>query len=499
MSFEFGVAGWIFVAAVGLTFGAALVGRVRARAETSDEDLAGRSLNRWIIGLSAGTAANSGFIVTGAVGLGYSGGVQWILLPLSWLLGDLVFWSLFPDRLNRMSRAAHATTLSELLTFNISGKWAAAIAILVSILLVVFLSTYTAAQWLAGRKFLAGVFQLSDLSALLLFALTIVGYSSLGGFRGSVYTDLIQALIRIIGTIVALVAVTAFALSNRQAFSSNLASAGDGFLYLLPNGTLLGFIGFVLGYAAAAIGFGLGQPQIVSRYFAGSSPQETKAARWVYIGFVQFTWIAMTLFGVLLRGVMPGISDPETGLSVFFQQHVTAVATGIIFADVYATVASTSNGILVATSQTFLRDVLFRRRKPHEITHTGMTIATLLLGGISILLSLVLPGNVFSIAIGSVSKIGAGVAGPVMIKILSWRHSGPSLLVAILSGIVTAFVWSYLGYDSSLNAALVGIAASLVANWIAFYLIAGVDAASLYKRSSASDDSQQASRIVGPR
>ena len=98
----------VFIVTLVATFGAAILAR---RHSTQDKDggLSEIKLNRWLVGLSAGTTANSGFIVTGAVGLGYAYGLQWVLLPISWLLGDLVFWYLFPARINEVGRESRAT------------------------------------------------------------------------------------------------------------------------------------------------------------------------------------------------------------------------------------------------------------------------------------------------------------------------------------------------------------------------------------------------------
>ncbi len=85
----------VFIIFIALTFGVAFIGRKHA-SKNSEDDLANRDLNKWLVGLSAGATANSGFIVTGAVGLGYTFGTQWIMLPLSWLVGDLIFWKFFP-------------------------------------------------------------------------------------------------------------------------------------------------------------------------------------------------------------------------------------------------------------------------------------------------------------------------------------------------------------------------------------------------------------------
>ncbi len=461
-----GLAAFIFFLTLTATFGTAILGRARARAAGSEEDLAGRRLNRWFIGLSAGAAGNSGFIVTGAVGLGYAGGVHWLLMPFGWMLGDLVFWRLFPAKLNSLAREARAVTLSEMLTFDLSGRVARLVAILVALLLIAFLSTYTSAQWLAGRKFLSGIFDLNGFSALIFFSATIVIYSALGGFRGSVYADTLQALIRIIGTTIAVAAVIWFAEKSPVSFSQNIEAAGGDFLTLFPKGAGFAAFGFVAGYAAAAIGFGLGQPQIVTRYFAGKSPQETRSAWWIYIGFVQATWIAMTIFGIVLRGVMPKIADPETGLSLFFQHNMGAIVSGIIFADVYATIASTSNSLLVAIGQAVYRDLICFRQSVAERKTTTTFSAIFLIGLATIGLSLVLPGNVFSMAIGSIAKIGAAIGGPVMIKTLRWRHSPASLLAAILTGLSTAYLWDHLGYDGLINEAAIGLTCSLLANWL---------------------------------
>jgi len=450
-----------FVLTIVVTYAAALVAR-RWGSEDSHSGLAGRNLNKWLVGLSAGTTGNSGFIVTAAVALGYTGGLRWLLLPCSWLIGDLVFWMLFPSRINALARTSSAVTLSDMLGAGLKAPDGNLVRIFSAMFLAVFLSVYVAAQWLAGEKFLSGSFGLTTYTALLLFAVSIIGYSSLGGFRGSVFTDTVQAIIRLGGTAIALVVVLREASIDPQLFWENLGRAGPDFLCVFPQGVFHS-LAFVGGFAFAAIGFGLGQPQVASRYMAGRSPEETKAAWWIYIGFIQFTWLAMTLFGVALRGVLPHIPDPEAGLSILFRERVGGILTGIIFADVFATIASTSNGILVAITQIVERDLVSR----FHISSSGQNISvglSIVIGGLTIILSLVLPGSVFSLAISAISSIGAGIAGPMMIKLFGWRHTGSSLFVAMLIGISCALVWKWAGFSESFNEAGIGMAVSLGAN-----------------------------------
>jgi Na+/proline symporter len=455
----------IFIITLSLTFTAAYLGRKHSKVRAGG--LANEKLNKWMIGLSAGATANSGFIVTGAVGLGYSFGAQWLLLPISWFLGDLLFWKFCPAKINAVGQQAKATTLSELLNSGLKGKMAKSASILATIIIILCLGAYTSAQWLAGQKFVAGAFEFSGTVSLFLFACLIIAYSSIGGFRGSVYADAVQAVIRLFGTLLALIAILYIAYSDTNSLQQNWTRAGESFLDLLPGNALVASVFFVIGYMFAAFGFGLGQPQLLSRYLSGSSPEETKSAQWIYIGFVQFTWISMTLFGIYLRGVMPEIGDPEAGLSIFFRAHFGDVLTGIIVADIFSTIAATSNSLLIAMSHAVIHDFLpSTRSKQSKSVQT--TFVVLVLGGLTMLGTLFIAerSSVFELAIGAVSLMGAGLAAPILIRIFDAERTGLSLLLSMLAGLISAILWKYAQLDAFINEAAIGILVGFATNFV---------------------------------
>ncbi len=460
----------IFFATLLITFGAAVLGRKHSQSHKNG--LAKESLNKWLIGLSAGATANSGFVVTGAVGLGYSFGPQWLFLPLSWFLGDLIFWKFCAAKLNSVGRISQATTLSELLKSGLTGRASKMASILTTLIIVICLGGYTSAQWLAGQKFVAGAFDLSTATSLALFSGLIVAYTSIGGFRGSVYADTVQAIIRLIGTALALIAIVIFAFEDQNQFMANWQAAGEGFSQWLPGNTLSSIAFFCIGYAFAAFGFSLGQPHLVSRYLAGKSPEETQAAQWIYIGFVQFTWISMTLFGVLLRGIMPDISDPEAGLSIFFYAHFGSIITGIIVADIFATIAATSNSLLIAMSQAVVHDLISSNFKVQESKKLKIGIV-IVLGGLTMLGSILLSDGttVFSLAIASVALMASGLAAPVLIKVFDQPRNGLSLLASVFFGLAAALTWRWLDLEQMLNEAAIGITFGYIANWVVIRFI----------------------------
>lgn len=446
----------IFVGTIAATFLASYWGRRHSRRAAGG--LADEKLNKWLVGLSAGATANSGFVVTGAVGLGYAYGAQWLLLPIAWLLGDMLFWSVFPHRINRVARETAAVTLTDVITADLPRR--RLIKRFVGSIALICLGGYVAAQWVAGQKFLEGAFGFDAWLSLLAFAGLIILYSSIGGFRGSVYADSLQAIIRLIGTALAVIVIAVVATRQGTAFSENISAAGPSFLELAPSGGLTALL-FVLGFAAAGLGFGLGQPQIVTRYMAGSSPSETRAAWWIYIGFVQSTWLAMTAFGVVLRGVMPDLADPETGLSAFFRSETGPILTGIIVADIFATIAAASNSLLIAMAQTAKHDLLLHDAERGE--EGALLPLTLLLGGVTMVASAFASASVFELAISSVAFMGAGLAPAMIAKTLGWKRSAKSVVISIVVGILTAAAWKFIGYSSIVNEAAPGMALGLIA------------------------------------
>ena len=457
----------MFALVIVTTFVVAWKGR-RDAGDEAEAHISKQRLNRWLVGLSAGATANSGFVVTGAVGLGYTYGIYWLLLPFGWFLGDLIFWKYFPHRINSYGTRANATTLADIIKHNLPVGRFHPLAVASTAIVILCLGGYTMAQWVAGQKFLDGAFGISGHWTLILFAALIIAYSSIGGFRGSVYADSIQAITRLLGTLIAFGTVCWFVASDTATFAANIHSAGEGFLDLLGGGTFVSAIGFVFGYAAAALGFGLGQPQVTSRYLAARNPHEALAARWIYIGYVQITWATMTVFGVLLRGVMPDIPDPEKGLTVFVSATLPPLLVGLIVADIFGAIASTANSLLVAMAHA-TRDLFGRERRDY-IPFWWISLA---LGLTTMFAAVALKSHatVFDLAITSVSLMAAGLAPAVAVKVLLWPHTTFSMTAAVFVGFVAALSWRIAGFSGALNEAAIGIILGFLTNFLLSRLV----------------------------
>ncbi len=90
----------------------------------------------------------------------------------------------------------------------------------------------------------------------------------------------------------------------------------------------------------------------------------------------------------------------------------------------------------------------------------------LLLGIVSMVISVNLDSSVVSLVLSSISLLGAALAPAMMVRVLGWRRSGGSVIAAMLVGFVTAALWKFLGFGAILNEAAPGILAGLGVNFL---------------------------------
>ncbi|GEA07516.1 hypothetical protein KUL42_22770 [Alteromonas sp. KUL42] len=424
------------------------------------DEFGGKTYGRFAVGISAAATGNSGFIMTGAVGLGYAYGLQWILLPLSWLIGDLIFWKYGPKKLNGYCSKNNLSNVVEVISGK-GGKPSSYLFIFTLIFVITLLSAYISSQWLAGAKIITGFVDIEPELAIVLFGGFVSAYCIVGKYRGSVYTDLYQGLLMLIVTTLSLYLV--FSLDN-----TIQTGLDDSFYSITGSMSAISVLVFVFGYLTASIGFGFGQLQVTSRYISAKDPVEAENARWIYILFLQYTWIGMTLFGVILRQKSFQVIDPEAALIPFFHENAGAILTGVAVAGIFAAIASTVDSIIISITN-LIKSKSTSFIKSHKFVEplTIFSIAIVTVG-----FSIQSNSSVFSIALISISMIGGVLAGPIIIRLYDFKHTDWSLFISIVTSCIGCIMWRVNGLSSIINEAVIGIGLSFVANYFAYLSIA---------------------------
>jgi len=431
------------------------IGALAAHASNNTETdylLGNRSFGKVFVGLSAGATANSGWIMIGAVGVAYTTGISSLLLVMPTLLGDFVFWSFFPDKINRLSVEQDSQTVPEFLGATVkTPPGRRLIALIVALITLVFVGAYTSAQFAAAAKTLDVFFGVDPKIGALIAAGSIMIYCVTGGLRASIWTDVVQAFVvmfvsfgMLAAAIIAGGGVPAI-LATLHDIDPNLTQLAAGFTPWTLLALMVGF--FFFGFA-----INLSQPQILVRFLAGRSPEETRQARWTYLVYGYSTWIAMLLFGISCRALIPAIDDPEQVLPFYAMQNFPPVLVGIVLAGVFSVIASTADSQLLVCSSALGRDIApaFHRKMSRKYGVNYDRTVTLFVGIFVVMATMNVFSTVFSLVLFAAGAIAGSIGPAMLITLLKRRTNSLALSATMLAGLTTTIVWRILGYSDVL-------------------------------------------------
>ncbi len=163
--------------------------------------LGDRTIGPWAAALSSVASSESGWIVLGAVGMGYSEGASAVWLAVGCLGGYLINWYFIAPRLRKASEKHDAVTLPDLFQslFDPGRKTVRTIA---AVIIFFCMMGYVGAQFTASGKAFEVIFGFPFEYGVAIGAAITVIYTLLGGFRAVVWTDALQAVLMVIGLVI---------------------------------------------------------------------------------------------------------------------------------------------------------------------------------------------------------------------------------------------------------------------------------------------------------
>lgn len=412
--------------------------------DVNDYLTAGYSTPAWIIGLSSVATNNSGYMFIGLVGYTWVAGVSAFWVAMGWLFGDWLVWRGFHRRLREYSEVHPVNTIPALTSQN-PALASSPLRILSAILTLIFLSIYAAAQLKAGSKALHVMFEWPVWLGAVLGAAVVVLYSFAGGLRASIWTDVAQSFVMLLGMVL-LCATAMIHLGSPWALADALRAIDPALLEWAPDHYAFGVGGFILGWVAAGIG-AIGQPHILVRTIALRSPEDIPAARRVYFGwYLPFALLTVTI-GLYARVLLSGeLSDPELTLPIMAQQYLPPVLTGMVLAAIFAATLSTADSMLLSCSAAISQDLIPRFGQSYVRTKVGTLGITLVV----LAIALAAPANVFTLVVFAWSFLG-GTLGPIIVlRVMNARLNRPTAYLMMAAGMGTLILWQALGYADSI-------------------------------------------------
>ena len=439
------------VVAVGVAFS-------RKNKNVDDFYLGGRKLGPFVTAMSAEASDMSGWLLMGLPGLVYLCGIaeaSWTAIGLA--LGTYVNWLILAKRLRNYSSRIDAITVPDFFKKRFRDNTNVLI-VAAAILIIIFFIPYTASGFSTCGKLFGSLFGIDYHLAMIISAIVIVAYTSLGGFLAASTTDFIQSIIMTIALIVVLVFGISVAggwsavAENAQSIPNylSLTATTDG------NGGAVSFGGMsIVSTLAWGLGY-FGMPHILLRFMAIEDPKKIKLSRriasvWVFIAMGVAVVIGMV--GLAMSKVEPSmvLADSETvivAISSLLSKYgvVFALLAGVILAGILASTMSTADSQLLAAASAISQDIMvgtFKLKISAKAKMIAARVTVILIAVLGVVFAWNPNSSVFRIVSFAWAGFGASF-GPVMLFSIFWKRTNKwGAMAGMISGGITVIAWHY--------------------------------------------------------
>lgn len=407
---------------------------------TTDYFLAGRQLGPWVAAISASASSSSAWTLLGVSGAAYLWGFSAIWLLPSVLLGFCFNWFWLAPRIQKLSQAEKAVTLTDLLVPQPHQTMAITIRRAATMIIVFSFTFYIASQFKAAGTSFNSVFDLSFNHAIILGALIIMIYTLLGGFWAVSVTDTLQGLL-MAGTALVLPIAALIHLGGLGEMVTKIDHLQlIGFTSWSGEHSGIAAIGFIIGLLGIGNGYP-GQPHVVNRFMALKDKRSLKQGRVIALTWAMFVYVGMLILGWSGRVIVPFLSDGESVFFAVTQSLFSPMVAGIMIAAVLSAVMSTADSQILVVSSSVAYDL-----KPGQRTHSvlGARLAVLGVCLFATLLALYMDDAIFSRVLFAWHAIGSAF-GPILIVRLMHRqmNNGIALWSMMVGFGLTVFINHY--------------------------------------------------------
>ena len=424
--------------------------------------LGGRKLGPFVTAMSAEASDMSSWLLMGLPGLAYLTGVcdaAWTAIGLA--VGTYLNWLFVAKRIRRYSHQINAITIPDFFAKRYHDK-KNILTCIAALAIVVFFIPYTASGFAACGKLFSSLFGIDYMVAMVVCAVIIVAYTTLGGFLAASTTDLIQSIVMTVALVVVLGYGTYIAggldvvMDNAKSLAGYLSMTAT---HNVETGGANNY-GFITIVSTAAWGLGyFGMPHILLRFMAIEDEKKLVLSRRIATVWVVISMAASIVIGVVgLAMTKVGAIENLTGsnsetiivkIAALLSSHgvFPAMIAGIILAGILAATMSTADSQLLAASSSVSRNLLADFGGIKMDSKKSLIVARVTVVIISVVAVFIArdpSSSVFKIV--SFAWAGFGAAfGPVVLLALFWKRSNKNGAIAGMAvGGIMVFIWKYL-------------------------------------------------------
>ena len=421
---------------------------------TSDKDyfLGGRSMGPWVTAMSAQASDMSAWLLMGLPGsiLAFGLGQAWIGIGLA--IGTALNWILIAKRLRRFSQAANdSITVPQYLSNRFATK-SHGLQITCAVVFLVCFTVYVASAFVAGTKVFTSLFSIDRTVAMLIFAVILIIYTFLGGYKAVCWTDFFQGLLMLVAVLAVPIIIVLTKDLDMNILNNVVVSVKDGeatsnvFItnpFKAPWQEIVSGLAWGLGY--------FGMPHILVRFMAIKKSSMVKKS-----AIVAITWVVLALGAVIFIATFGRILIGERllmaneGNMVFVElarMLFHPAVAGILLSAIIAASMSTADSQLLVASSSFTSDIyrpIIRKKASDKESLWVGRVVVLIIAAVAFFIAMI--GGSGAQAIMDLVECawgGFGSAfGAVIILSLFWRRfTYKGALAGVIAGAVTDIVW----------------------------------------------------------
>ncbi|WP_338786956.1 sodium/pantothenate symporter [Metabacillus sp. FJAT-53654] len=345
--------------------------------------LGGRQLGGFVLAMTMIATYGSASSFIGGPGVAYTRGLGWVLLSMAQLSTGYFVLMVLGKKFAIMARQYKAITLIDFL----KGRYQShAVVIISAVSIIVFLFSAMAAQWVGGARLIESLTGLSYTSALFIFAVSVLVYVIIGGFRAVALTDAVQGVIMFIGTAVLLVA-TIIAGGGIPNIMADLVAENPNLVS--PYGAARDLTPLYVSSFWILVGVGVvGLPQITVRAMSYKNSKAMHKAIVIGTLVIGFIMLGMHLIGVFARPILPEIEVGDTVMPTLTLKVLPPLLAGLVLAAPMAAIMSTVDSLLILVSSAITKDIYLNYINPNateeQVKRTSFWVTTII--GVSVVL-----------------------------------------------------------------------------------------------------------------
>ena len=427
----------IFIGYFLLIFG---IGWLSLRWTKSEEDywIAGSKLGWGIGGATMAATHTSAGTFIGTIGVIYAVGWSfgWVLITI-----PLAYWFMVAVLAPRFT-AVKELTLPAFLERRYQSKTARGVG---GVIILIATVVYIQAQILAGGLVANVVFGISPLTGMIIFTLILLLYTLVGGMLAVVYTDFLQMLIMIVGTLVSVpLALIHFdgmsALMKKVELIKPLTFDWNGF----PTVLLIGLgLAFFLGSVAT--------PEKAIRLYAMKDMKTIR--RGILLAVIVVTGINLLVFilGLVAMVLFPNLPTGDLAMPMIAKTVLPTFVGTIMLAAITSAMMSTVDSLLLVAGSALSEDIYQNmiRKKASKSRRLLVARIGILIVGIIPLISIIsgfAEGELIQfIVILFTAIMAAGFFTPVVGGILWKRATKQGAIAAMIGGVLVTGLWKAFG------------------------------------------------------